>query len=632
MKRVEALARHFHEGIHILDCGETGLTHFRYDRDIDTVSQVAYTGLSVAMVKAHVSMAYDYAPNAACGVYSTRILQGGEDVVMPLASFAATVVPLGDTDFFTLRIAGPAGPIERVVAFGEWNWGEVPVSGGTKRGEFTLVRRDGRLVWAVRERDYLKASQPGHRLDELEEKAAEGYFADFSSGSAAVRVAVLLSPLTHILLWGDVNAQNAGQGFGRAQCYNTCYTVLPRVKLIAREATLFNFLNFNRTQDMVFGHGAAFNTEQAAYPGDFGAHVMYTDGRRLDCVAPGVRSLLVDGKVCHRHELTPFRAEMRRTQEVPETQPLKVVIPGDAAGSSAGAGAGSSAAPPVAPLATPQRKEAALPRSNKSIAQEGKKRTERVTVINEDLAAKHPELRNKYGVGSMPFAFKVQKDLETDFVGLPVVNKLVFIPVPLDVDAAAIKAAILAKQAQVLGVPVADLAAGDWSVQRVTPGTLGASGSRYPGSWSLTGQKAKDRGLLYFRVATGVFTILLTRPMQQAAPLCPPPYIFLKFEAQQVGGDGEVKAVSVDICRVDARSEAEDGHVRLTDTETAVLKALREAGGTLQLQELMKRVPAVAKGNCGHLWRMRVEKKLIVSDGCGLWQLTPFGRRVAEAL
>jgi hypothetical protein len=252
---------------------------------------------------------------------------------------------------------------------------------------------------------------------------------------------------------------------------------------------------------------------------------------------------------------------MRRTQEVPETQPLQVVIPGDEAnGSGSGSGSGSGAGPSSValplPLATPQRKEAPLSRSNKSIAQEGKKRTERLTVIDEEVAAKYPELWGKYGASSVTFAHHAQKKLEPDF-GLTVVTKLVFIPVAADADASDIKAAILAKQAKMYNVPVAALNAGDWSVQRVTPGTLQASGSTHPGNWSLTGQKAKDRALLYFRMATGVVTILLTRPMQQAAPLCPPPYIFLKFSAEKVRADGkDVEAVGVNICRVEATAAA----------------------------------------------------------------------------
>ncbi len=559
INRAEVFARAAPKGIHILDSGETEVVHCVYDAVTDTVARYQYVGLPLSMVRADIILRHGYPMNTPCGVYSTRMMQGGEDVVMPLSTFEAWIRPGAQegVDHVELNIRGPRQDIiQRKLKFGEWMWGEVATAhNGVRRGYFRLARRDGRVYAVVKEYDYERAAEEGFHLDQVEEPREIGYQLDFSAGSVAARAAVLLGPLTDILLWASQsrNIQDLLQALERCNTHNTCLTALPKARIVALFQSFLRVLNHGLAQQQVFDQGAAYNTEEAEYFGDFDVPVLYTDGSKKVRRAPGPHNLLTKAPVCHMADRKVFRAELSRAQEVVNTQPVDLKSPEDKCSSGAGsdaAAAGSSAGAAAGGVpATPQPKE--VPKR--------KPRDDRITLLNEDLAVKHPDLRDKYGVYSSSFAYNVRRHLPTDYDALPVVNRLVFIELEEGAD---VTAAVLAKQAQLLKVPVADLTAGGWSVQKVTTGTLQASGSTHPGNWSLEAQRGSNRALLYHEVssrgdgARGVLSILLTRPMKKAAPLCPPPYIFMKFRALEEGEGREVRAVGVDICRVDAVAAA----------------------------------------------------------------------------
>jgi hypothetical protein len=139
--------------------------------------------------------------------------------------------------------------------------------------------------------------------------------------------------------------------------------------------------------------------------------------------------------------------------------------------------------------------------------------------------------------------------------------------------------------------------------------------SSQPGNWTLECKEARNRGLLYYRCEyegkRGVFTILLTRPLQQAVPLCTPPYTFMRFVPLE--GDG----VGIQIRRVNPPGG---------DTELAVLRALVAAGGSLRTCVLEELVPAVSTTHRRVLTQLRDQKGWASNPTVGVWEITESGR------
>lgn len=135
-----AFAARYPNAILIEDTGDRGVQHVRAQG-----GGMRYAAASISQVLADISVRYEaYDMLTPAIVLSNRMLQGGDDVVMPLLHFDADYVYIGPgADYLQLNIRGTCGGyFTRRLQFGKLFWGSVPTAAGLKHGAFKVVRED----------------------------------------------------------------------------------------------------------------------------------------------------------------------------------------------------------------------------------------------------------------------------------------------------------------------------------------------------------------------------------------------------------------------------------------------------------------------------------------------------------
>lgn len=231
-----AFAAEYPNAILIEDTGDRGIQHVRAQG-----GGMRYTGASISQVLADITVRYEpYDMLTPVIVLSNRMLQGGDDVVMPLLHFDADYVYMGPgADHLQLNIQGTCGGyFSRRLEFGKLFWGSVPTAEGLKHGAFKVVREDGGVSYestcCLLMRPVLSChprlrrcgcTYRGTTLTAWWSRSSAWTCRPPACAGSSMRgrATVLLRPLTHMLMLTaeGSNLQNEKQGQIRRNYYNT---------------------------------------------------------------------------------------------------------------------------------------------------------------------------------------------------------------------------------------------------------------------------------------------------------------------------------------------------------------------------------------------------------------------------
>jgi hypothetical protein len=359
-------------------------------------------------------------------------------------------------------------------------------------------------------------------------------------------------------------------------------------------------MNQADTQQQVMRQGMDYDSPDAEYTGDREVTVTHLNGDTVVRKGVGAHAVLSRHLVTHSHDKRLFNRSMAKTKRVANTGEERYASVGTAPR------AGSAAATPLPPP----------PASSMGVAPPPTPQQDRAQPLDAELARAHPDLA---GLDSFAFALEVQDRLPPAAYPprTPVLQKVCFIPCDAG-DIGACKAAVLREQTALLGVQQPA------SAYLATTTDAGAAAT-LPGKWSLQGTTQGHRALQFwpytYKGEPGIVTILLTLPLKEAEPLCETSYIHFKF----IGDTTEDKGISIRCVPGTARGTARG------TAESAVLTALREAGGRLELKELRRHVPSVDDGNRWILSHMRDVRGTVMNRVTGVWELTELGRNEADA-
>ncbi len=286
-------------------------------------------------------------------------------------------------------------------------------------------------------------------------------------------------------------------------------------------------MNQADTQQQVMRQGMDYDSPDAEYTGDREVTVTHLNGDTEVRKGVGAHAVLSRHLVTHIHDKRLFNRSMAQTKRVANTGEERYASVG--AAPRAVASVVGTLVPP--PAASPEAEASPTPQPD------------RATPLDGALAAAHPDLA---GLDSFAFALQVQDRVPAAYPRVPVLQKVCFIACDAG-DVGACKAAVKREQAALLG----GVQQQPTSAYLATTTDAGAAAT-LPGKWSLQGTKTGHRALQFwpytYEGEPGIVTILLTRPLQEAEPLCEPPYIYFKF----IGDMAEDKGIS--IRRVDARA------------------------------------------------------------------------------
>jgi hypothetical protein len=306
---------------------------------------------SIAMLANDATLRFGRQPHEALAIFSSRLGDGGEDVVPPHWSHDCTFSRVPDGVQVTIPV-GPLGTqIVRVIRWGEEVWGALTqVAGGT-----THTIKEGQIRFRSWTSDQIVFDVKEYKMNEKLDTQAPAWRRKISNlgGNDLLltgKMFTLLSPVTHFLTLANkkINLHTENQKIERSSLYNSMYSSVPRVKIYGFPEVISAAMSVPVAQEQVrdlawkvqgqnsdiysslvltphslrlhamqmYSNLAVHNTPKAKYFGSMERVVHQVDGTSAVRELPGPSHVVQNGIIAHAQMNGRVTSEFRKIKVI----------------------------------------------------------------------------------------------------------------------------------------------------------------------------------------------------------------------------------------------------------------------------------------------------------------------------